>query len=180
MHNSVESTQSQICPVQTLFQYGKEGRIRRKGDFHSIRYIQGLKCSDSYESCYPINGHVGLELFHTDSESCLAVMGYNLELNSSGLTMTVEHTPQGALPGALTGKIKHQFRGSPFRDIMMQELIAIAREYDIHKIQVLSANNHPKVHCLDIGLERALKVIDNVALRNGFAYDSACNLVLDL
>lgn len=63
-----------------------------------------------------------------------------------------------------------------FRDILLERIIQTAYEYEIPSIEVVSALNHYKVKSDQLPFDRACKIIDDVALRNGFEYIGNGNL----
>jgi hypothetical protein len=91
----------------------------------------------------------------------VALMGYNIIYHEGKLTASIVHTPQGI---AEQRADKRRFLPyTQFRTDMVFDSLALFRAYGIPQVQIISAQNHPKVRMGAIPPERGYQIIDEVA-----------------
>jgi hypothetical protein len=153
------------------------GRVRTISEAYQIRHAASLHLNPSHMPQRIFNGRYGLELLYPETMEIMAVSGMDFDTDGGKIVLTTQHLAQGALRGELSRNARRALLPLPFRDILTQEIISIGYEIAASKVIVVSALNHYKVKSGELSMDTALRIIDNVALNNGFEYGEGGNLV---
>lgn len=134
---------------------------------------------EGYLTNVRFNGTFGVLMFHNQTGENVAISGFDLVKTETGVGALSNHLPQGGNKGSMSRNVRRELLKFPeFRDQIFADMVHVTKEFGIEPFIVTSAINHYKVASEQLPYSKAVEIIDEVALRQGFQYNQEGNLIL--